>query len=498
MERSSSKDPIFNTSVSLPSPVVSAATHSAVPPSSSDFQEMPANSTPSPLLGASSNQEPISFGGFGSNLPISPGASVSVVPSSHHLEARVPPAMNITEAASSSSLLAQHPNQPRTEFGPNSSPGALMNASSSPVLGSFSPNLDSIFSGSIGSNIRNPSSSSASSQESTTVPSRNVTQETSSSAFPPSYSNQQSAQFGPIVASTHVSGIQSFPQLQPVVRGPAPIVGYAFRVVRRQPGVYGYSSPDYHMPIPISGTVYMDSPGGFISLIDEAMSEDGSRMICNYIRSIIHSDNHVQCQFTFSVAQDPERALNLMTHEFGSRVIKDCFTYLRPGATEILYYIVFDNIHLLAVDPNGYTVANSCIQFSEGREQLLNRVSYSQTALLELSHHDFGNYVVQKGIKLSEIFAERMCTRLSGHFLYLATEKGGSHIVEKCLRFRYSPILYDVLKDEEGILRLAGHKIGHHVILTALQVTMNDDKGWFRRIVGILGERFSHLVPNRG
>ncbi|CAI9100467.1 OLC1v1037578C1 [Oldenlandia corymbosa var. corymbosa] len=326
----------------------------------------PMNASPSPLLGTSSNQEHIFFGGFESNIPISHGGSVSVVPSSsassHHMEARVRPAMNVTEAASSSSELpAPYPNQQRNELEP------------------FFPNQEPIFYGSIESNIRNPSSSSASSQESTTVPAMNVTQSTSS-AFPPSYSNQRT-QFGPI-ASTHGSRIQSFPQLQEAVRGP-PIVGYAFRIVRRTPGFYGYSSPYYHMPMPITGPVYMDSPGEFISLIDEAMSEDGSNTIRNYIQSIIHSDDHVQCQFTSSLAQDLQGALNLMTHEIGSWVINDCFTFLRPEATQILYDIVFDNVHSLAVDPKGSIVVNHCIEFSDGhrREQLLNRVPDSQICI---------------------------------------------------------------------------------------------------------------------
>lgn len=83
--------------------------------------------------------------------------------------------------------------------------------------------------------------------------------------------------------------------------------------------------------------------------------------------------------------------------------------------------------------------------------------------------------MVQYVLSLKDENSTRIiCICLESQYTHLAEKKGGSHIVEKCIRsseFGMRSVVGALLKSEKALFRLASHQFGNYVVQTALKVT---------------------------
>ncbi|CAL1385993.1 unnamed protein product [Linum trigynum] len=162
----------------------------------------------------------------------------------------------------------------------------------------------------------------------------------------------------------------------------------------------------------------------------------------------------------------------LMLHPIGSHVILECIDTLQPQQNELLYIKSIEHCLELATNEFGCIALNIFINRSNGpyRYKLLNSIS---NHVVYLSQDPSGNYVVQNALALENPCCNRdICSQLKGHYARLSMQKGGSHVVEKCLSSRemMEHVVEDLLHTNQ-LIQVAKDKFGNYVVQKALQVT---------------------------
>ncbi|CAI0374349.1 unnamed protein product [Linum tenue] len=162
----------------------------------------------------------------------------------------------------------------------------------------------------------------------------------------------------------------------------------------------------------------------------------------------------------------------LMVHPIGSHVVLECIDTLQPQQNELLYLKAIEHCLELATNEFGCIALNIFINHSKGpyRYKLLNSIS---NHVVYLSQDPSGNYVVQNVLALENPCCSReICSQLKGHYARLSMQKGGSHVVEKCLSSRemMKHVVEDLLNTNQ-LIQVARDKFGNYVVQKALQVT---------------------------
>ncbi|KAL7130431.1 hypothetical protein ABFS83_13G133600 [Erythranthe nasuta] len=166
--------------------------------------------------------------------------------------------------------------------------------------------------------------------------------------------------------------------------------------------------------------------------------------------------------------------LHVMTHSYGAMVVEKCLMLFGYEANKIIYEKAIIHYKQLATHKTGCRALNHCIKYIEGEQRLklLNLVADISDFL---SFDPYGNYVVQRVLEqANEEVNKKILRLLEKHFLELAHLKGGSHVVEKCMKTSDDGLLSVVkaiLERPETAFVLARDDFGNYVIQNALRIT---------------------------
>ncbi|KZV35323.1 hypothetical protein F511_40692 [Dorcoceras hygrometricum] len=120
-----------------------------------------------------------------------------------------------------------------------------------------------------------------------------------------------------------------------------------------------------------------------------------------------------------------------------------------------------------------------------------------------LSNDPYGNYVVQQAMvygddRLMAMIFQSLC----GHFTQLSQEKGGSHVVEKCVnssRVGTEIIVEEILLTPSAPFRLSRHQYGNYVIQAALKnLKIQENETLYLLLAQALEPHFPELQCNAG
>ncbi|KAK4838614.1 hypothetical protein QYF36_015085 [Acer negundo] len=179
---------------------------------------------------------------------------------------------------------------------------------------------------------------------------------------------------------------------------------------------------------------------------------------------------------SFVIIALSRRLKEIMNDKIGKYVVMQCFETLDDEQNKLLHEAVINNFPGIAVNAQGCISLGDLINNVRDpfRKQLLNLVFDHLTFL---SKDPYGNYVVQRVIGLQNPdLTDKICSELQGKYVELSMLKGGSHVVEKCLK---SPgmapyVVMDFLSSDKQLLQVARHKYGNYAIQTALKVTKSE------------------------
>ncbi|KAF5750152.1 hypothetical protein HS088_TW03G00484 [Tripterygium wilfordii] len=190
---------------------------------------------------------------------------------------------------------------------------------------------------------------------------------------------------------------------------------------------------------------------------------------------------------------------NLMTNRHGASVIFQCLEILTPKKNKLLFIAATENCLRLTTHQHGCKSFQIFMEQTKGsyKDKLLDIVS---DHAVSLSQDSFGNHAVQRVLDLKHpVYTAKICRNLKGHYVRLSMLKGGSFVVEKCLR--PSPVMNFVVKDllQSGrhLQQLAGDQYGKYVIQTALEVTKVAEPPLHRKLEMELEQYQNHLADSR-
>ncbi|XP_044465433.1 pumilio homolog 12-like [Mangifera indica] len=185
----------------------------------------------------------------------------------------------------------------------------------------------------------------------------------------------------------------------------------------------------------------------------------------------------------------------LMVNRTGSSIIllslDNC--YIRNN--DFVYQAALEHCLSLANHEQGCISMNNFIDEMKGsrRKQILQLISMNAVCLAK---NPFGNYVLKHVLDLEDpALIEKICLMLRGHVINLSMMKGGSHVVEKCLKFQ--EFMYYAVEEFLGSNRtveVANHSCGNYVMQTALRETRRVDRGLHDRLVMKLRENLTELL----
>ncbi|XP_011038126.1 PREDICTED: pumilio homolog 12-like [Populus euphratica] len=191
--------------------------------------------------------------------------------------------------------------------------------------------------------------------------------------------------------------------------------------------------------------------------------------------------------------------LLIMTNRIGSYVVSECLNHLRAEDNKALYEAAITWCLDLAIDHEGSIALIRVINTIQGlqRYRLLNMLSRNAVFL---SQDPEGNYVIQKVISLNiPLFTQNVCHLLIGHYETISLQKGGSHIVEKCLDTEWkSRIIENFLSNTNTLLRVAKDEFGNYVIQKALKVTKKSGSPLYHKLLSRLKPHLSILQSGYG
>ncbi|CAK9182257.1 unnamed protein product [Ilex paraguariensis] len=192
----------------------------------------------------------------------------------------------------------------------------------------------------------------------------------------------------------------------------------------------------------------------------------------------------------------------LMMHSQGLHVIRQCLYKLGDQPNQVLYDGIIKHFLKIATDKYGCLSFNQCIDCISGepRERLLNRIADESDYL---SNDPLGNHVVQHVLSLDNLeISEKICDRLRGKYVELSLKKGGSHIVEKCIKSSLKGLVYvvhEILNTKNAPSKLARHMFGNYVIQTAIKTSKKNHPVLYENLVNVLRPYLHRLAnPNGG
>ncbi|CAD5327355.1 unnamed protein product [Arabidopsis thaliana] len=125
--------------------------------------------------------------------------------------------------------------------------------------------------------------------------------------------------------------------------------------------------------------------------------------------------------------------LSLFRELNGNHVILNCLKFFSPNDNKFILEAATKFCIEIATTRHGCCVLQRCVSYSVGEqhEKLVDEISRNS---LLLAQDPFGNYLVQYIIE-KKVGGVNVLFELRGNYVKLATQKFGSHVVEKCLRY---------------------------------------------------------------
>ncbi|KAK3218083.1 hypothetical protein Dsin_012053 [Dipteronia sinensis] len=175
---------------------------------------------------------------------------------------------------------------------------------------------------------------------------------------------------------------------------------------------------------------------------------------------------------------------HMMITKSGLSIILHCLETLKNHQNDNIYLAALEDFDRVSCHKQGCISMNNFIDEMSGtrRKQLLYLISINSASL---SNDPYGNFVVQHVIKLENPeFIELICLALKGKLVDLSMMKGGSHVVEKILKFQnfIGHVVFDFLNSDR-ILQVANDRYGNYVIQKALKESMRVDRYLFQSLV---------------
>ncbi|KAJ4883710.1 Pumilio-like protein 11 [Raphanus sativus] len=184
--------------------------------------------------------------------------------------------------------------------------------------------------------------------------------------------------------------------------------------------------------------------------------------------------------------------LSLVRDVNGNHVIQSCLKFLAPEDNKFVLEGATRFCATIATHKYGCCVLQLCVKHSDGAERE-NLVAEIARNALHLAQDPFGNYVLQYIIE-QNLGGVSVMFELKGNYVRLATQKFGSHVVEKCIRHypeSRSQIVHELISDPH-FERLLQDPFANYVIQSALSKT----KGNVRASLVDKVRRFGNLSSN--
>ncbi|KAF5447391.1 hypothetical protein F2P56_032946 [Juglans regia] len=191
----------------------------------------------------------------------------------------------------------------------------------------------------------------------------------------------------------------------------------------------------------------------------------------------------------------------LMTHPIGSSVILKCLDVASSEQNKLLYEAAIMYCLELAKHERGCINLKKFITSSrgQGRQQLLDFIAGHS---LYLSQDPTGNYVLQHVLALHDpALTNKICSVLRGHYVHISLQKGGSHVVERCLESSgMEYVLGELLKTDNvhELLQLARNRYGNYVVQAALIATKRAGSPSFQMLLWLLQQHSYALQSGYG
>ncbi|KAG7557123.1 Pumilio RNA-binding repeat [Arabidopsis suecica] len=168
--------------------------------------------------------------------------------------------------------------------------------------------------------------------------------------------------------------------------------------------------------------------------------------------------------------------LSLVRELNGNHVILNCLKFFSPNDNKFILEAAIKFCTEIATHRHGCCVLQRCVSYSVGEqhEKLVGEISRNS---LLLAQDPYGNYVVQYIIE-KKVGGVNVMFELRGNYVKLATQKFGSHVVEKCIRFypeSRSQIVHELVS-VPNFEQLVQDPYANYVIQSALSKT----KGFVR------------------
>ncbi|KAG6392399.1 hypothetical protein SASPL_146617 [Salvia splendens] len=205
------------------------------------------------------------------------------------------------------------------------------------------------------------------------------------------------------------------------------------------------------------------------SFINAAFCKQGASSICKLIKRVKKPSQALAITQIFST-----QFLAMMTDDTAKSVIQTCFDcFLQPN--KVLYEQAILYCQDLAKDKVGCISLNELIEKISGGERLrlLNTIAACSA---ELSFHEYGNYVVQCLLSLRNepTLSSLVVLGLRGRIVELSQQRGGSHVVEKCMMASDLGLVYvvkEIIITPQAPMLLAQDLYGNYVIQKAFKET---------------------------
>ncbi|XP_022734358.1 putative pumilio homolog 8, chloroplastic [Durio zibethinus] len=188
----------------------------------------------------------------------------------------------------------------------------------------------------------------------------------------------------------------------------------------------------------------------------------------------------------------------LMVNQTGQNVIMECLDTVDSQKNDFLYIEAINNCLQLATHERGCASLNSFISRIKGprRDELLNLIS---DHVVYLAQDPAGNFVVQCVLELhNPAIIDKICSNLKGYYVKLSIQKGGSHVVEKCLRSAgMDHVVIEFLQSNQ-LFQVAKDQYGNYVLQTALRETKKTCSPLHESLVVKLQQHLNRLQHGYG
>ncbi|KQJ86694.1 hypothetical protein BRADI_4g07178v3 [Brachypodium distachyon] len=192
-------------------------------------------------------------------------------------------------------------------------------------------------------------------------------------------------------------------------------------------------------------------------------------------------------------------AVTLMMDAHGSYLAQRCLEKLSPQNKKFLLDAAIKYCFGLARGCHSCRILNLCIDNAneDQRDELLYNIT-SRSSALDLSRHQYGNYVIQHILGLKVMWAtDNILDQLEGHNGYLSMQQCSSNVVEKCIKAAQQPRRLKIIQDlinYPKLHHLLHDMYGNYVIQTALRQCENDTL--CAALIGAIEEHAASLRKN--